>query len=166
MTIRPAEETDADAVLALMKTIEQERDESQFLPGENLATAEEQTEQIRWMQQVPNRSFLLAFSGEDLVGYVMALGGEFHIDTATAIVVMEILKDFRRKGFGRALMGQLEFWAREVPLHRLELTVLSTNQDAIAFYENLGYEREGVKRQSRILGNAYVDEWIMGKLLT
>lgn len=165
MTIRPAEEPDGEILLALMQRIEAVREESHFLPGETLATIEEQAEQINWIYEAPNRCLLLAFSEEEAVGYAMALGGEFHINMATAIVIVELLPEYRRKGFGTALMEELEFWARQVPLHRLELTVIASNHPAIAFYEKLGFEHEGVKRQSCILGNAYTDEWIMAKLL-
>ena len=165
MTIRPVTVEDAGILLDLMRKIEQERESSLFLPGEAVTTIPEQEEQIRWMQSASNRLLLLVFSGEELAGYVMALGGEFHINASTALVIIEILSGSRRKGLGTAMMQDLEYRARSIPLHRLELTVLASNHAAIAFYESLGFEREGIKRQSRVMGNEYVDEWMMGKLL-
>jgi RimJ/RimL family protein N-acetyltransferase len=95
----------------------------------------------------------------------MAQGGELRIDRHAAIVVVEVVQEMQRKGVATALMLELEAWALRVGLHRLELTVLASNQAAIDFYFKIGFEREGVKRQARHIGNEFVDEWLMGKLL-
>lgn len=52
------------------------------------------------------------------------------------------------KGYGREAMGLLlnfAFW--ELNLHRVQLTVFSYNQRAIALYEGLGFTREGIYRE-------------------
>jgi len=51
-------------------------------------------------------------------------------------------------GYGReavALLVRFGFW--ELNLHRIQLTVFSYNQRAIAAYENLGFVREGTMRE-------------------
>ncbi len=49
-------------------------------------------------------------------------------------------------------------------LNRVHLTVLATNPRAIAVYEKLGFQREGVMRQAQFKRGAYIDVVVMGKL--
>jgi len=48
-------------------------------------------------------------------------------------------QDSRRKGVGQALMNKAHHWARERGATTIELNVYEFNQDAIAFYQALGY---------------------------
>jgi RimJ/RimL family protein N-acetyltransferase len=52
------------------------------------------------------------------------------------------------KGYGyEAMQLVLEFAFQELNLHRVQLTVFSYNTRAIALYEKLGFQREGVYRE-------------------
>ncbi len=50
-----------------------------------------------------------------------------------------VLNAYRRMGIGQALMHQVHAWAHEQGLAEIELSVWEFNEDAIAFYEKLGY---------------------------
>lgn len=50
-----------------------------------------------------------------------------------------VLDADRQMGIGRALMHHAHAWAQEHDLAAVELTVWEFNQDALAFYEKLGY---------------------------
>ncbi|MDZ4789093.1 MAG: GNAT family N-acetyltransferase [Blastochloris sp.] len=165
MEIRCVSVQEAAAFLQLTQGIEQERSLTLYQTGEAIQTLQQQEEQISWLQASPNSTLLAALSGDQWVGYAMAQGGELRIDRHAAIVVVEVVQEMQRKGVATALMLELEAWALRVGLHRLELTVLASNQAAIDFYFKIGFEREGVKRQARHIGNEFVDEWLMGKLL-
>jgi ribosomal protein S18 acetylase RimI-like enzyme len=52
---------------------------------------------------------------------------------------LEIDEAFRRKGYGRAAMLELEKVAREMGLRQLALHVFAYNDQARALYESLGY---------------------------
>lgn len=56
-------------------------------------------------------------------------------------------------------------WAKKVHLHRLDLTVIAKNDAAIALYKKMGFEIEGVKRDSLLINNEFVDEYYMSKLI-
>ncbi|MBL4719555.1 MAG: GNAT family N-acetyltransferase, partial [Alphaproteobacteria bacterium] len=64
------------------------------------------------------------------------------------------------------LLTRLEDFAREISLHRLELTVMAPNDRAKRLYESLGYVAEGTKRHSLYIDDQYVDEIMMAKFLT
>lgn len=132
---------------------------------EAIQTVEEQATQLAWIHNSGNSEILAAFSDGEWIGYAMALGGELRIDRHTALVVVEVVQSMQRKGVATALLQSLELWARQSGIHRLELSVLASNEAAINLYFKLGYEREGVRREARFIGNRLVDEWMMAKLL-
>jgi ribosomal protein S18 acetylase RimI-like enzyme len=45
----------------------------------------------------------------------------------------------RSLGYGKALMDNIQTWARKRKLERIEFNVWSKNKDALTFYKNLGY---------------------------
>lgn len=54
--------------------------------------------------------------------------------------------DARRGGVGRALCEAVRDWSREQGATVLELEVRAASAGAIALYERLGFERQGVRR--------------------
>jgi RimJ/RimL family protein N-acetyltransferase len=168
MVIRPVKSGQTDeieAFLHLTQRIEHERDFPFYQSGEAIQTVEEQAEQIQRIHQSQNSELLIALSENEWVGYAMALGGELRMDRHVALIVVEVIQSMQRKGIATTLLQSLEGWARQSGIRRLELHVLSSNEAAINLYFKLGYEREGLRREARLIGNQFVDEWIMGKLL-
>jgi ribosomal protein S18 acetylase RimI-like enzyme len=66
---------------------------------------------------------------------------------------LAVLRQHRRAGIGRALMERAHAWAAERGIHEVELNVYEFNQDAIAFYEELGYVTER-RKMRRIISDA------------
>jgi RimJ/RimL family protein N-acetyltransferase len=60
----------------------------------------------------------------------------------------------------------MEDWAVANGLRRIELTVMSHNEGAIALYERAGFVMEGMKRGAIHVDDVPVDECVMGKLLS
>lgn len=71
----------------------------------------------------------------------------------------------RNQGLGAEAMALLlEFGFLELNLHRIALHVFGFNQRAIKLYERLGFQHEGVLRQSVYREGRYWDEHIMSLL--
>ena len=69
------------------------------------------------------------------------------------------------RGIGRKaidLVLQRAFGA--LGLHRVDLRVLSFNIRAIRCYEACGFRREGIGRESALVGGEWHDDWIMAIL--
>ena len=166
VAIRQIRETDAGAFLALCKALD---DETQFMllePGERQTTVKEQQDRIRGILSKDNHTILIAENDGGLVGYVAGLGGPYRRNRRTVNVVMGIVKTFGGQGLGAKLLAELERWAREHEIHRLELTVMAHNERAISLYRKMGFEIEGTKQHSLSVGGAFVDEYYMAKLLS
>jgi ribosomal protein S18 acetylase RimI-like enzyme len=60
----------------------------------------------------------------------------------------------RRRGLGRRMMQEAEFWLRERGAVKLNLMVRDGNSEALGFYQQLGYEDAEVTVLARWLGSA------------
>ena len=57
--------------------------------------------------------------------------------------------EFRHKGYGRALLGEVETWAKNKGVDLIRVNSGFSRKEAHAFYRNLGYDNE--KEQIRFL---------------
>lgn len=112
-------------------------------------------------------AFLLGvrlLDGDDLIGFVDIEGilwthgfGWLGIGIGSAAQ--------RGKGYGReALELALGFAFRELNLHRIGLTVYEYNEAAIALYEKVGFQREGVYREHLLRDGRRFDMYLYGLL--
>jgi RimJ/RimL family protein N-acetyltransferase len=89
-----------------------------------------------------------ALASDELIGFV-ELGDILwnHRTGWLAIGIGE--RSYRGLGYGYdAMRLALDFAFRELNLHRVQLTVFGYNEPAIALYEKLGFQREGVYREA------------------
>ena len=71
----------------------------------------------------------------------------------------------RGQGYGDEVMRlMLRFAFDELNLHRVQLTVFSYNERAIALYEKLGFQREGVHREHLQRDGKRYDMYLYGLL--
>lgn len=166
IVIREASEEDAPALLRLARQIDRETRFMMFEPDERQTTAEEQAEQIRTMRSSGNSTLLVAERDGQLVGYLGAMGGRFRRNQHGVHVWIGVRQAFMGQGIGTRLFTEIERWARQRGLHRLELTVMAHNLAGLALYHKMGFEIEGTLRHSLMVDGAYVDEHMMGKLLS
>lgn len=61
--------------------------------------------------------------------------------TPNELRVIQLSREIRRRGFGRAILGDFE--QKSNPLAPTRLDVIAENEPAISFYSSLGYEMTG-----------------------
>jgi RimJ/RimL family protein N-acetyltransferase len=165
INIREIQEQDAAQFLELCDQLDRETSFMMLEPGERRTTVEEQRQRIQNLLTAGNQTILVAESADRLVGYLAALGGRYRRNRHSAHIVVGVLQAFTGQGLGKRLFGELEHWARQHEIHRLELTVMAHNRRAIALYQKVGFEMEGTKRDSLFVDGRYVDEYYMAKCL-
>jgi len=165
--IRPVRDSDAPALATLGRKVLDDSSTLHLLrPGETLDSIEEQRDLIHFYQAAPNRCMLVAEAGPgELAGQITAFGGTYTADQGTAVLIVEVAPDWRRRRFVRRWLLDTEAWAVQHGVHRLELTVLVENTPALKLYEKCGYLTEGRKKASRRINHVFHDEFIMAKLL-
>ncbi|MYL72097.1 GNAT family N-acetyltransferase [Halobacillus litoralis] len=163
--IRTAEICDAAGYRKLMEKLESETDFLLFGNGERKATNEQVEKLIQKVEKEENSTILLSDLHGGINGHVTVFGGGAPRSIHTASVITGVLKDFHGLGVAKELFHHLFEWAEHHGVTRLELTVMVHNERAVHFYEQMGFEKEGVKRQSLIVSGRPVDEYIMSKIL-
>lgn len=165
MEIREIRIEDARRFVDLIKRVESESDFMLMEPGERMLTVEQQIKRIEGMKKSNNSTIFLAEKDEELIGYLIAVGGTVTRNKHSVYLVVGILQQYRGLGIGTKLFQQLDVWAIAKEIHRLELTVIKHNTSALALYRKMGFEIEGTKKHSVKIGDEFVDEFYMAKLL-
>lgn len=135
-----------------------------FNPGERRMTIE-QCEQMIVHCAKPHNHLFVAQQQQRLEGYIMVLGETLSRTQHRASLVIGVHQDSRGKGVGTALFTEAIQWAQQQHIHRLELTVIAHNKQAIALYKKMGFVEEGCKRHSLMIDGKFVDEYYMSLLL-
>jgi [ribosomal protein S18]-alanine N-acetyltransferase len=83
-----------------------------------------------------------AFEGEQLIGYIV---NSRYVD-AWHVMNVAVDPDYQRRGIATRLLERVFDLTRDDQRRGYTLEVRVSNDDAIALYETLGFERQGVRR--------------------
>lgn len=108
---------------------------------------------------------VVAVDGERVVGWCDITTNRFPGLDHVGELGMGVLKEYRGKGIGLALLRETLRLAWEKGLEKVELEVFASNQAAINLYKREGFEVEGRKRKSRKLDGEYDDIIVMSSFL-
>ena len=113
----------------------------------------------------PGNTFLLAYDGDQVVGYVKLREGA-HPKYPENLAAIEIVRIYSAtsmigKGIGKLLMQTCIEIARKRNKKLIWLGVWENNQRAIDFYRKWGFEKFG--EHDFILGNDIQTDWLMKK---
>jgi RimJ/RimL family protein N-acetyltransferase len=164
MRFREAGPGDAAALLALKRRLDRETSFMLLEPDERTETAHDVAADLGRLAG-SNSVVIVADGPAGVVGYVDARGGEFRRNRTTAYVVIGVLASASGQGVGSGLLRAIEGWAPAHGIHRLELTVMATNERAARLYQRIGFEVEGRRRECLTVDGKLADELYMGKLL-
>ena len=163
MKIRRCEINDADNMLKMLLELDKETEYMLF-------EADERPNDINRVKAMINQSIngdnllLIATEDDNIIGFLSAQRGIIRKIKHTAYIVVGIREKFRGKGIRKKLFCELDLWAKENNISRLELTVMCPNSMAKQLYEKNGFEVEGTKRNSIFMNGKYIDEYYMSKI--
>ena len=161
-TIRPAEIKDVEKIDDLLDEVGSENIYTMSVPGERTVNQIEAL--VR--QQATNRCLILvADTHGDIVGVLGFIGGMFKKISHVVEIGMAIKGGARGSGLGSTLLREAIAWARKRGFYRLELGVLSTNNQAISLYKKFGFQEEGVRKSRYFIEGKWTDEILMSKFL-
>lgn len=133
------------------------------------AYPQSEAELARWLEDRRREEGTYFFAmrpldGDELLGIVELDGIMWpHRHAWLSIAIGEARN--RGRGYGAdALALILRFAFDELNLHRVQLSVFSYNQPAIALYEKLGFIREGAYREHLRRDGAWYDMYLYGML--
>jgi len=163
--VRLAGEGDVPALIGLVNALAREARLLFVMPIDPETGVESLVAFLQSNAASGNHTVLVAESQGALAGLATATGGVHPAKRDTVEVGIGVLESHRGRGIGRALMEGLEIWARGAGIHRLQLPVVTSNAPAIALYRRVGFEVEGVLRESVQLDGRSLDQFMMAKLL-
>lgn len=167
LILREIENADAEKLSNLIQQVEASSQYMLWEAGEREIENESQKKMIERMEDSNNSTILVAENkNNELVGYLFAIGGDAKRNKHSAYIVVGISENYRGQGVGSKLFKELEQWATQHGIRRLELTVVTGNQAGLSLYKNMGFEVEGVKRYSLFINDEFVDEYYMSKIIS
>jgi len=160
--IRHAEPGDAAALVDLASAVGAEPEGWLITNGE-WRSASDERRYLRAIRRSPHAAVLVVEVGDGVIGRLSISRDPHPASRHVADLGLMVAQGYRRRGAGRALMAAAEEWAREVGVRKIELHVFPYNAAAIALYERLGYEREGLRKAHLRRGDELVDAVLMAK---
>ncbi|MET0785818.1 MAG: GNAT family N-acetyltransferase [Paenisporosarcina sp.] len=165
LIIRPVDLEDARSVINLHLTIDRESDFMLFGKDERKLTVQAVRKRIgEWKKSLNSGMFVAILNGE-FAGFVILNGGTAPRSKHRAALVIGVLSAFYGKNVGTSLMKKAESFAHEAEIQRIELTVVENNERALALYKKMGYTIEGTRLHSLKIGDQFINELYMGKLI-
>ena len=123
----------------------------------------------QWLEETHRSTdaFLFAIrlrDNDDVIGYIELDGILWSHGVSGVSIAIGDAKDWG-KGYGyEGMQLALRFAFDELNLHRVQLTAFSYNKRAIALYEKLGFQREGVHREHLHRDGRRYDMYLYGLL--
>jgi RimJ/RimL family protein N-acetyltransferase len=164
--IRQITSDDAAAFIDLRTRLDHETKFMLLEPGERNETVEQTEKLIRDIKHSHNRMIWVAEDQGYLVGSISLIGGHRNRNCHTGLIVIGILQEYTGKGLGKRLFIEMEKWAKDHNIHRLQLTVMAHNERGIKLYQRMGFEIEGLEKHALRVDGEYVDEYMMAKLIS
>ncbi|HZD72382.1 MAG TPA: GNAT family N-acetyltransferase [Actinomycetota bacterium] len=140
VVVRPARERDLDAIIELFVEVAAE---GRWIGTELPVDRERRRLRLREELRRQDAIVLVAEAGGRIVG-------QLGMDVASYGVAdfgMLVAEGWRGRGVGTALLRAGIEWARQAGAHKVALQVWPHNDAAIALYEKLGFQREGLLRR-------------------
>jgi ribosomal protein S18 acetylase RimI-like enzyme len=156
---RPARETDAEGIRAVVSAVAAEKRYLATVEGFSLE------ETRAFLRHIIERGLpqVTALAGDNVVGFCDILPIAAVGFTHVARLGMAVRSEWRRQGIGRRLLETCLALARKAGIEKVELEVFSDNLGAVKMYESFGFTREGVKSRGRKLDGRYQDVVLMAR---
>lgn len=121
----------------------------------------------RWTSNLENSIMLLAISHDKIVGHLYVFQQAWNERLkGNGELIIYLHQDYHGVGLGTAMMREAIQLSRQKGLHRLALSVIADNQNAIKLYEKVGFQHEGLRREDYLGEDGkYHDVVEMGLLL-
>jgi len=159
ITIRTADPSDAEAILKCYTAPLAARNTLQ-IPYRGLESVREQL-----TKSGAGDHLLVAEIEGEVVGVIGLHTSSRPRVNHKAEVGMMVRDDWKGKGVGAALMqAVIELADKWLNLTRIELTVFTDNESAIALYRKFGFEIEGTLRKYAFRDGEFVDAFAMARI--
>lgn len=156
--IRQAQEEDMGS---LVSVIRDSLTDDRYIVGETLADVVDHEEVLLRHNELQSRVVFVATVGGEVVGWVHLDHPEREALAHTAMLTLGVHRDHRGHGIGEKLLERGQRWAEAVGTEKLYNSVPATNEAAIEFLSERGWETEAVRENHYLIDGEHVAEVMM-----
>lgn len=157
-SIRPARQPDLSGLVGVIReAVSDGRD----VVAENIADILDNEQVLFRHDEVQSRVFFVATVDGDVVGWTNLTHPELEKLDHTAELTVGVLSEYRRNGIGSHLLQRGLEWASKEGYERIYNSIPSTNEAAIEFLKEHGWEEEARRHDHYKLDGDYIDEVMM-----
>ncbi|WP_255168006.1 bifunctional helix-turn-helix transcriptional regulator/GNAT family N-acetyltransferase [Natrononativus amylolyticus] len=156
--IRPARQEDLSGIVGAIRQVAEEKT---YIVAESVADEIDHENALLRHNELEARMFFVATVNGEVVGWVHLRGPELDKLSHTAELTVGVIEEYRGHGIGSHLLSRGLEWAGANGYEKVYNSVPSTNEEAIAFLEEHGWETEAVREDHYKLNGHYVDEVMM-----
>lgn len=167
INLRSAEESDAAALIDYLKITTTETPYLIREPEEVTITLEQEKSFIRHLKDAEKELLLIAMLDDKLIGNCSLMSiASYRRYAHRCELAIALYQKYCGCGIGKVMMQTVLDVAKAVGYEQAELKVISDNQNAIALYENLGFEKYGtLPNNMKYVDGTYANaDWMMKKL--
>jgi len=164
VTLRPARPEDAAAIISAVRSSSQER--SYVLMEIYGKDAAAQRAYIEKLDREHNL-FLVATVNDQIIGILALLDRLVCSTPAPALAVgVHLVRDWRGRGIGSAMLRYGMRWAKEHGYRRLEADIFTTNKRSFHLFKKAGFQEDTCRRRSVQVGVQQINEAILARTLS
>jgi ribosomal protein S18 acetylase RimI-like enzyme len=160
--VRPARQDDFEG---LIDTIRDVTAEDTYVVAESIAEQLLYEDAVNRHNTAESRVFFVATVEGEVVGWSHLDLPQLEKLQSTAQLTVGVRDDYRHNGIGSKLVDRALEWTEANGYRKVYNSVPVTNDEAIAFLENRGWETEGVRTDHYTIGDEHVDEVMLAYTL-
>lgn len=163
MEIRTIKSSDTKEFVKFYKQLAQETDYLMFSLDEVTDREDKEDDFVKNYDEF--KHVFLAMDDNKIVGYLGISRSHLKKLKHSAKFTVGVLDDHKRQGIATKLIEYAENWAKENDIKRLELTVITGNEPAVAFFKKNNFDQEGTRKKAVNMDDEYFDEYYMAKAI-
>lgn len=155
VTIRPARHQDFDG---LVETIRDVSDEETYVVAESIAEQLLYENTVNRHNTVESRVFFVATVGDEVIGWTHLDIPQLDSLRGTAQQTVGVASEYRGRGIGSELLDRGLSWAEANGYRKVYNSLPMTNDRAIEFLTDHGWDTEAIRREHYTIDDDTVDE--------
>lgn len=165
LVIESATIEEAENLISFIKQVESETDFLLREDNEFNMTLENEKEFIDSKRNNEKEIFLVAKVNGKIIGTLGFASSPFNRYKHKGQFGISVLKEFWGHSIGYKMLSLMIEWADRIGLIKITLQVDSNNERAIALYKKFGFEKEGLLKFDKYIGNGiFRDSIIMSRI--
>jgi RimJ/RimL family protein N-acetyltransferase len=156
---------DAEDIISVIKTNAPDRS---YVLMEHYGTKPEAVKNYICNMNFDKNLLIVAVAGKTAVGALSAIQMDEGRRAETAHIMnigLHISPEHRGLGIGSQMLDYAGEWAKEHGFKKLEANIFTTNKRSLHLFERAGFVEEGTRQKRIRIGQKYIDEVLIGKIL-